>query len=135
MRLHRIVLLLVAGLAWSGLSMGSPAVDTLLEKYRQEGANTFSAEAGEALWTRKFSPANAKQPRQCATCHSANPRNIGKHSRTGKPIEPMAPSINGKRLTEVRKIKKWFHRNCKWTVGRECTAQEKGDLLTWLQQL
>ncbi len=24
--------------------------------------------------------------------------------------------------------------NCKWTLDRECTAQEKGDFLTWLSQ-
>ena len=44
----------------------------------------------------------------------------------------MARSVNPERLTEVKKLNKWFLRNCKWTYGRECTAQEKGDILVWL---
>ena len=44
----------------------------------------------------------------------------------------MAPSVNPKRLTDRSKIEKWFKRNCKWTLGRECTPQEKGDILTFL---
>ncbi|MFK5970948.1 MAG: DUF1924 domain-containing protein [Candidatus Marithrix sp.] len=30
-------------------------------------------------------------------------------------------------------IRKWFKRNCKWTLGRECNAQEKGDILKFIQ--
>lgn len=44
----------------------------------------------------------------------------------------MAPSANPERLTDVRKIEKWFKRNCKWTLGRECSAQEKTDLLLYI---
>jgi len=135
MKLSYRVLFWTTVLAWSGTSMATPAVDTLLDSYRQQGVTSFNAEAGQAFWTQKFNPAGANQARQCATCHTADPRNSGKHARTGKPIEPLAPSVNSKRLTDVRKIRKWFYRNCKWTVGRECTAQEKGDLLVWLQQL
>jgi hypothetical protein len=45
----------------------------------------------------------------------------------------MAPSVNAERLTEAKKMDKWFLRNCKWTLGRACTAQEKGDVLMWLR--
>ena len=31
-----------------------------------------------------------------------------------------------------KKIEKWFKRNCKEAWGRECTAQEKADFLTYL---
>ncbi|HCS12500.1 MAG TPA: hypothetical protein DIW28_01710, partial [Zetaproteobacteria bacterium] len=44
-----------------------------------------------------------------------------------KRIEPMAPSVNPERLTDPAKIEKWFGRNCEWTIGRDCTAQEKAD--------
>jgi hypothetical protein len=135
MKLPYRVLLWIAVLGWSGTGMATPAVDTLLDSYRQQGATSFNAEAGQAFWTRKFNPPGANQARQCATCHTADPRNRGKHARTGKPIEPLAPSVNRKRFSEVREIRKWFYRNCKWTLGRECTPQEKGDLLVWLQQL
>ncbi|HEY5789135.1 MAG TPA: DUF1924 domain-containing protein, partial [Gammaproteobacteria bacterium] len=60
-------------------------------------------------------------------------RSAGRHLRTRKPIEPLAPSANPRRLTDTAEIEKWFRRNCDWTVGRECTAQEKGDLLAWLR--
>ena len=54
---------------------------------------------------------------------------------TGKIIQPMAPAANPMRFTDVAKTQKWFKRNCKDVVGRECTAQEKGDVLTWLISL
>jgi len=39
----------------------------------------------------------------------------------------MSPSVNPDRLTDSKKVNKWFKRNCKWTLGRECTAQEKSN--------
>ena len=65
--------------------------------------------------------------RSCTTCHGTDQAKPGRHQRTGKVIESMAPSVNPQRLTDVAKIEKWFVRNCKWTLGRECSAQEKGD--------
>jgi hypothetical protein len=109
------------------------AVDALLEQYRgQEGA-TFSAEAGRAFWNEAFTPPGATEPRRCTSCHTADLRKPGKHVRTGKPIEPLAPSVNPQRLSDVHEIEKWFKRNCEWTVGRACTGQEKGDVLTYLR--
>jgi len=32
-------------------------------------------------------------------------------------------------------VAKWFRRNCKTVLGRECTAQEKGDILTYLSSI
>jgi hypothetical protein len=73
--------------------------------------------------------------RSCASCHTSDPRNPGKHVTTGKAIKPMAPSVNARRFTDTKKIEKWFKRNCRWTLGRECNAQEKADLLSYLQTL
>ena len=56
----------------------------------------------------------------------------GKHVRTGKPIKPMSPTVNPERLTSSKDIEKWFLRNCKWTLGRECSPQEKADLLLYI---
>jgi hypothetical protein len=95
------------------------------------GKAGFSAQRGEELWNREFTTAG--QLRSCTTCHTTNPRLSGKHVRTGKLIKPMAPSVNPERLTDQRKMEKWFKRNCKWTLGRVCTAQEKGDLLEYLK--
>ncbi len=71
----------------------------------------------------------------CSTCHTDDPTAMGKHTVTQKPIEPMAPSANPQRFTNPAKVEKWFKRNCKDVVKRECTAQEKGDVLTYLLSL
>jgi len=70
--------------------------------------------------------------RGCVSCHGENPTASGTHVKTGKSIEPMAPSVNPARFRSAKKIDKWFLRNCKWTYGRECSTQEKADILTWL---
>lgn len=68
----------------------------------------------------------------CASCHTQNPAEAGKHAKTDKPIEPLAPSANAERFTEPKKVEKWFKRNCGDVLDRECTALEKGDVLTYL---
>ncbi len=111
------------------------AVSELEAKYQNQGAGSFIAAAGETLWNKTFIDTKTGKERNCTTCHATDLTKQGKHARTGKVIEPMAPSVNPKRLTDVKKIKKWFVRNCKWTLGRECTAQEKGDVLAFLKNL
>lgn len=124
--------LLVVGNA----SAATPSpVTTLLDEYRREGGGQFDAAAGEALWNRRFSADKQPAQRSCASCHTANPREAGKHVKTGKPITPLAPSVNSKRLSDIGEIRKWLRRNCNWTLGRECSAQEKGDLLSYLKDL
>jgi hypothetical protein len=108
-------------------------VDDLLSSYRTAGATEFSAETGRALWTKTFNDPKSGETRSCTTCHTEDLRKTGKHAQTGKPIEPMAPSVNPKRLTDAKFIEKWFKRNCTWTLGRECTPQEKGDVLMFLR--
>ncbi|MCK5721690.1 MAG: DUF1924 domain-containing protein, partial [Gammaproteobacteria bacterium] len=44
------------------------------------------------------------------------------------------PSVNQASLSKVKKIKKWFKRNCKWTTGKECSAQVKADILAFIKQ-
>ena len=57
----------------------------------------------------------------------------GRHPTTGKSIEPMALSANRQRLSDPVKAERWLNRNCRWTLGRECTAQEKGDFVLLMQ--
>ena len=68
----------------------------------------------------------------CATCHTDDPTAVGSHARTGKPIAALAPAANPERFRSADTVDKWFRRNCNDVLGRECTAQEKGDVLTWL---
>jgi hypothetical protein len=39
---------------------------------------------------------------------------------------------NPERFTDQTKAEKWFKRNCNDVLARECTAQEKADVLSWL---
>ena len=68
----------------------------------------------------------------CASCHTENPAASGKHAKTAKVIQPLAPAANAERFTNPGKVAKWFKRNCNDVLDRVCTAQEKGDVLTYL---
>ncbi len=122
-----VLLLLLPNLGMAG------SVDDLLQHYVNAGAGSFSASKGAALWSKKVSAKADPRQRSCSTCHGADLTMVGKHQRTGKRIAPMATSVNPKRLTDQKKIEKWFRRNCKWTWGRECTPQEKGDIIMLLR--
>lgn len=106
-----------------------------LDQYRSEGAGPFTAGNGEALWQKQHMQDKLGKEVNCASCHGANLKEAGSHIKTGKRIEPLAPSVNPERFSDAEKIEKWFGRNCTWTWGRECTAQEKGDILTCLKAL
>ena len=51
---------------------------------------------------------------------------------TGKSSGPLAPAIDSARIRVPTHVEKWFKRNCKQVMGRECTAAEKGHFLTFL---
>ena len=108
-------------------------VDDLLKRYQAEGARSFDAAAAERQWTQVVVDPKTGEQRRCSTCHTADLRALGKHATTGKAIEPLAPSVNPKRLSDAEKIEKWLLRNCKWTLGRECTSQEKGNFLVMIR--
>jgi len=101
--------------------------------YQAAGAAEFSAARGKSMWTQSFMQEKLGKQVKCASCHTANLSQTGSHLRTGKIIEPMAVSANALRFNDPEKIEKWFLRNCKWTLGRECSVQEKGDFLSYFQ--
>ena len=128
-----IRVLLVAGAAlWTAAARADTVAD-LLRQYESLGASRFTASTAEAMWTKTFTDAKTGEARKCATCHSEDLRRTGKHAVTGKAIEPLAPSANPKRLTDAEHVEKWFSRNCKWVLGRECSPQEKGDFLVMIR--
>jgi cytochrome c553 len=118
---------------FSSHAVMADALNDMFNEYKQNGVTSFNEQAGETLWNKQFNDNKTGEVRSCTTCHGTNLKKVGKHAKTGKPIEPMAPSVNQKSLTEVKKIKKWFKRNCKWTLGRECSTQEQADILTYLK--
>ena len=71
----------------------------------------------------------------CASCHGQPPTSEGKHANTGKAIAPLAPAFNPKAFTDTAKVDKWFRRNCKDVLARECHAAEKADVLAYLVSL
>lgn len=109
------------------------APDAIQARYRAQGAGPFAAQAGAAAWQRN-TPTEG-EARSCSTCHGSDPRQPGRHPRTGKRIEPLALSANPQALADEGNVEKWFARNCKWTWGRECSAQENGDFVEYLKQL
>jgi hypothetical protein len=94
------------------------------------GFGGFSARRGE-----QFFAARHGGEWSCASCHTADPRQPGKHAATGKAIAPLAPAANAERFTAPAKVEKWFRRNCNDVLGRPCTPVEKGDVLAWLLSL
>ncbi len=82
---------------------------------------------GQAFFTQKHG-----REWSCSTCHGELPTQTGKHAATGKPINALAPAFNPERFGDAAKTEKWFRRNCNDVVGRECSAAEKADVLSWL---
>lgn len=128
-----IALMLAAGLAAPSASAETPS--QVLTSIQQEAASTpgfqeFSAARGE-----NFFKGRHGSDWSCSSCHTDNPALAGKHAKTGKVIQPLAPSANAERFTNPKKVEKWFKRNCNDVLGRVCTAQEKGDVLVYLLAL
>ncbi|GAB4122555.1 MAG: DUF1924 domain-containing protein [Sideroxydans sp.] len=108
----------------------TPATDELMAQYKAQGAGKPDAAKARQDWTRKVQTEDGELA--CATCHGTDLTRSGEHHKTHKVIEPMSRKVNAERFTDVKKIEKWFKRNCKDTWGRECTPQEKTDFLTFL---
>ncbi|MDO9203965.1 MAG: DUF1924 domain-containing protein [Methylotenera sp.] len=68
----------------------------------------------------------------CASCHTSNPADTGKHIVTGKPIKPLSPAVNAKRFKSMDAVEKNFTKHCNEVVGSDCTAQEKGNYIAYL---
>lgn len=90
----------------------------------------FSAARGQALHTQTFAGGKPDTP-ACTSCHGATPRSSGR-TPAGKAVEPMALSLSSTRYSDAAKVDKWFTRNCRDVLGRECTAREKGDWLSFM---
>lgn len=131
--LNAIFLLIL--IALPPIALAQSAQQQAFEIYSSNGTLSFDAGRGKDLWNQQNISKKDGKERNCHTCHGKDLTKMGKHVKSGKEIEPMALSVNKERFNKLKKIKKWFKRNCKWTFGRECSNQEKGDLLTYLIQL
>jgi hypothetical protein len=100
----------------------------------QELLMGYEASSGKSSPARGEQFFNAKHGKEwsCASCHENPPNHDTKHIVTGKVIKPLSPNTNPERFVDQAKADKWFKRNCNDVVARECTAQEKADVLAWL---
>lgn len=124
--MHPIAIAPLLGLAATALA-DTPA--QILERLQAEAGAVASPERGRQLYHGKFTGGKVES---CAACHTANPRDGGRHARTNKAIEPLAPSANRDRFSDPEKVEKWFKRNCNDVLGRVCTAQEKADFVAYV---
>ena len=130
---HYLISIFFIILTLSSTTVFSDAIDSLQQEYLANGAGPFSAETGKTRWTELHVSKKTGKQISCQTCHGKNLTQPGKHNKTGKVIDPLAPSVNAERLTDIKFINKWFKRNCKQVLGRKCTNQEKGDFLEYLR--
>ena len=123
------------GLA-SGLAQAGSARATLMhyEKLARAAghfpAGGFSAKRGSAFFHARHGGGRPATP-SCTTCHTKSPRNWGR-TRAGKRIAPVALSKTPDRFSDLAKVEKWFHRNCRSVLGRDCTVREKGDYIAYM---
>lgn len=126
-------LMILAVLAAAPAYAGDTSPADLLARYSAESGTPADPARGQALFTAAHVGGKPDTP-SCTTCHTMDPTKPGQ-ARTGKAIEPMAPSANPARFTEIAKVEKWFGRNCNSVLGRDCTAAEKADVIAWLKTL
>ncbi len=134
-----VFFLFAATSAFTATRLNGP-MRVLVDGYAGEARNTdsgftgFSAERGSKLFFLKRMHTGKSEERSCTRCHTKDPSAPGK-TTVGKKILPISPAANNERFTEPKKVKKWFRRNCKWVLERECTPLEKGDYITFMMSL
>lgn len=117
----------LAGLLYAG---PNPALQNYMDGLAAEaGVKGFSPARGETIFHAKN---QGGKTASCTSCHTADLRQAGENAKTGKRIDPLAPSVNPKSLTDLKNVKKWLRRNFRDVYGREGTAHEKGDVLTYI---
>ncbi len=126
--IQRFALSLAVGLFLSLVAQANPIQDGYRAAAKQENPafKDFSAAAGQKLYGTKTGELS------CSSCHTESPKAVGKHAKTGKEIQPLAPAANAKRFTDAANVEKWFKRNCNDVLGRACSAQEKGDFMAYV---
>lgn len=129
----RHTLLLATGLLLAGTGARAETPNDFLAGFAKEAQSAdanfkgFSAQRGE-----QFFKARHGGEWSCTSCHTERPGQTGRHAVTGKRIDALAPQANAERFTSRRQVEKWFKRNCNDVLDRLCTAQEKGDVLSYL---
>jgi hypothetical protein len=124
-----VVAMLLLGMAFGPQALAS-SPQAELQRWQQAAGQPGNAARGQAFFKQRHGGEWS-----CASCHGDPPTLDSQHASTGKKIAAMAPAFNAERLTDSAKVDKWFKRNCKDVLSRECTAIEKADVLAYLMGL
>jgi hypothetical protein len=117
----------------AGPAFGETFEPAGLASYQRDAGIRADAKRGKDFWLASHQDTDGKSI-NCTSCHGDDLGKAGKHNKSGKLIEPMSRRVNKERYTDAEKVEKWFKRNCKQVLQRECTAAEKGDVLLFLSQ-
>lgn len=131
--MKKIVILISALVSFAFSATPNPQMKQYLEQLQAEAKTPFSAERGKEIFFKQ----NIKDglPVSCTSCHTTDLRKSGENKKTGKTIKPLAPSANPQSLTDSAEVKKWLKRNFNDVYGRQGSALEKGDVVTYLMGL
>ena len=136
MKTFKFALIALLGLTSVNAFADAASAQKLADKYLTIAKNVnpsatgLSAADGKAFYNKEIIIKD--KPVACASCHTTNPAAEGKHIVTGKPIRPLSPVVNKKRFAELDKVEKNFTDHCNDIISRDCTAQEKGNFITYL---
>ena len=86
---------------------------------------------GKIFFNSKINMPNGKEV-ACASCHTANPADSGKHLVTGKSIPPLSPAVNKHRFTDLDKVEDKFTEHCMDIIGADCSAAEKANFVAFV---
>lgn len=125
-----IVTALALSLPAAAALAGDTSPAQQLQYWSTQAGKPGAADRGQAFFTTRHGGEWS-----CASCHGSPPTSQGRHASTGKTIAPLAPAFNPRAFTDTARVDKWFRRNCKDVLERECTALEKADVLAYLERL
>ena len=122
--------LLAAMLVLPPAQAADTSITEQLTRWNAQATAPGNADRGQVFFSSKHGA-----DWSCASCHGTPPTGQGKHASTGKAIAALAPAFNPQAFTDTAKVDKWLRRNCKDVLSRECSANEKADVLAYLNSL
>jgi hypothetical protein len=120
--------IVLLGSVISANALAEEGYQLALKNYREQAGQAFSAERGKALWEKKV------YGKSCTKCHNSDITKPGKKHVLFLTfdIAPMALSANPKLFEDPKDADKAFDKRCNQVFRRQCSALEKGDILTYL---
>ncbi len=137
MKKMNIVLATLLGFGATAAYADIANADKLAHKYTAIAKSVNAAFSGPSVADGKFFfnrkiKATSGKAQACASCHTSNPADEGKHAVTGRAIRPLSPAVNFKRFSNIDKVEEQFTQHCNDIIGSDCTAAEKANFITYL---